>query len=105
MSRIDWRTVRVHTRAVLAGAYRGRDIAERVTHTHLVALTDRDSEDKVGCSGVEADALVDQYGHSDEELRARPTCPTCAKKWDRRKAGVAVGFNPHGNGPGELVIP
>jgi len=70
----------VETRGVLAGAYRGKDFSVRPTYTHLVFVGPRGEERGTGCR---VDNLVDTYGHDEAFLRSRPTCPTCAKKWDK----------------------
>ena len=72
---------RYETRGVLAGAYRGKDIEARALLTHLYFP-------ETGRSGCRqpGDRLVDEYGHTARELASRPTCPVCAKRWDRLEA-------------------
>jgi len=70
----------VETRGVLAGAYRGRDIEARPNLTHLVFVGPTGSELRTGCR---VDNLVDTYGHDRAFLASRPTCPTCAAKWEK----------------------
>lgn len=68
----------VHTRGVLAGAYAGR---ERTRLTHMVYR--REGVDvRVGCRQPLYN-MADEYAGTEKELRSRPTCPTCARKWDR----------------------
>lgn len=65
------------TRGVLGGAYKGK---ERELLTHLVFLKG-DDEIGVGCRqplGNIADHYSNPKGNS-----AKPTCPTCAKVYDR----------------------
>lgn len=81
--RIDWTKVSTQTRGVLGGAYKGRDISARALLTHLCAVDADGMEYKVGCSGVKLDSITDQFGHTEEGLKARPTCPICAAKWDK----------------------
>jgi hypothetical protein len=66
------------TVGVVAGAYKGKSVSERALLTHLV---EEDSGESM-CR-IPASHLCDRYAHTDEELAARPTCPTCAKKWDK----------------------
>ncbi len=68
------------TRAVLAGAYRGKADA-RALLTHLVD-TNVSGENAL-CRKVKPGHMVDEYAHTSDELAARPTCPLCAAKWDR----------------------
>lgn len=74
----------VETRGVLGGAYLPRHLDEdRPTLTHLVFVGPDDSFGlRTGCRQP-IDNMVDTYGASEEESAARPTCPTCAKKWDK----------------------
>jgi hypothetical protein len=67
------------TRSVLAGAYLRRDT---VYLTHL-AEVDADGVEIRSLCRVKLDSFADQYAHS---VDVRPTCPTCAKKWDRLEA-------------------
>lgn len=73
---------RIQTRGVLAGAYRGKDTAVRPTHTHLVFVLGDDEWHDIACRQP-LDNIVDRYGHTIAELRARPTCPTCGPKYDK----------------------
>lgn len=68
--------MKYETRGVLAGRYRAGQM-ERVTHTHL-AEPDGESalcNKKIG--------MADSYSCTEEERRARPTCPKCAKRYDK----------------------
>jgi len=74
----------VETRGVLAGAYRGRDIGERATMTHLVFVgpPPREEDLRTGCQQP-VDNMADVYSVSVEESAERPSCPACAKKWEK----------------------
>ena len=74
------RVLTTQTLGVLAGAYRGKKAEARTLLTHLL-INDGETS-KVGCRQPK-DRLVDEYGMTDEEIVARPTCTTCAKKWDK----------------------
>jgi hypothetical protein len=67
---------RYQTRAVLAGAYRGPDLASRTLLTHLL-----DTELEVSGCRVPADNLADEYCDPAGNGQ-RPTCLRCEKKWD-----------------------
>lgn len=70
------------TRGVLAGAYRGRNDGERSNLTHLVNVA-TDGESSL-CRRVKPGMMADEFSASStEDLQARPTCPYCAKKWDK----------------------
>lgn len=64
----------VQTRFVLAGAYRGKD---RVELTHLVRVETGNAICRKALN------MCDEYGSTPEQLRTRPTCPACAKRWDK----------------------
>jgi hypothetical protein len=66
------------TREVLAGVYRGRRQSEL---THLVYLRER-VDVATGCRQP-LGHLADRYSLDPGAEHARPTCPTCARKWDR----------------------
>jgi hypothetical protein len=66
--------VRWETRAVLAGAYRGKGL-DRSTLTHLVGIDAAGNDVRVKCRGVKIDSLADPYA-SDPDVA--PTCPRCA---------------------------
>ena len=68
-------TTNFETRAVLAGAYRGKSASMASTLTHL-AISER-----AHCS--KRLNLADSYALSETERAARPTCPKCAAKWDK----------------------
>ena len=74
--------VKYETRGVLAGRYRAGQM-ERITHTHLAEPEGESAlcNKKIG--------MADSYSCTEEERRARPTCPKCAKRYD--KALVATG--------------
>lgn len=69
----------VEVRGVLAGAYRGRAVENRALRTHLVVMQG-DNEVRTGCR-LDTEHLVDTYGGEPEG--AVPSCPTCARVWDR----------------------
>lgn len=78
------------TRQVLGGAYRGRDVGSRPLLTHLVLRESvwnvgnqvhQDQDVKSGCRQP-VDNLADEYSDPEGNDK-RPTCPTCARKWDK----------------------
>lgn len=69
------------TRAVLAGAYKGSRVSLASTLTHLAI-------NGVGACNKKLN-LADSYALSETERAGRPTCPKCAKKWDKLNAGKA----------------
>lgn len=72
------------TVGVLGGAYRGRSVSSRPLLTHLA-----DAETEEGCCRVQN--LTNQYDHTAEEIQARPTCPSCGKKWDKLHSSLPTG--------------
>lgn len=68
------------TRSVLAESYKGKSVARRPLLTHLVFIEDG-IEAKSGCRQP-VDNLADEYSDVEGNSK-RPTCPTCAKKWDK----------------------
>ena len=62
-------------RAVLAGAYRGK---EKSFLTHAVFVDADGGEVTVVCKRVKLDNLVDCYGLKSQV--EKPTCPTCLQK-------------------------
>lgn len=77
------RTGRYETREVLAGAYKGRSVSRRVLLSHLADVSL--PGDAVALCG-RAPNLVDAGGMGVGGLDARPTCPRCAKLWDKLAA-------------------
>lgn len=71
------------TRGVLAGAYIKKN---PVFLTHLVEVDEDGAETKTLCSKVKLDSICDAYAGSVEDLARRPTCPTCARKFDKLAA-------------------
>jgi hypothetical protein len=67
--------VRFQVRGVLAGAYRGKAADLKACLTHLVGEDEAGNDVSVGCR-VKLEHL------HDEPTGARPTCPTCAAKYD-----------------------
>jgi hypothetical protein len=66
------------TVGVFGGAYRGKKLENRNLLTHLV-----EEESGTPMCRIPADNLCNRLDHSAEEVIARPTCPICAKKWDK----------------------
>jgi len=84
------------TRQVLGACYKGRRAALDIARTHLVFLEPvmnphlhvlQDVEQKTGCRQP-VDNLADS-GSDPEGNDKRPTCPTCARKWDKLQKGQA----------------
>ncbi len=69
---------RYETRGVLAGAY-ARKTARQNLLTHLCDTEAGTDEAMCG----RAPSLCDLGGLPVEQHYSRPTCPRCAKKWDR----------------------
>lgn len=75
------------TRAVLAGAYKGKRLSLRTLHTHTVRLDDgRFAE--VLYKTVELDSMADSEA---DDPNVPPTCPRCAKKDPRWKERATDG--------------
>ena len=93
---------RIETRGVLAGAYRGRRRSPEQELTHLVFIRAGDSFGfATGCRQP-LDNMVDPYGHTAAQKRERPTCPTCAAKYDRivqKYGSVILGSIEHASNP------
>jgi hypothetical protein len=73
--------MKFQTREVLAGAYVSKKNPTYLTH--LAEVNDNGTETRVMCSKVDIDHLVDSYG---QDVTLKPTCPICARKWDRLQA-------------------
>jgi hypothetical protein len=73
--------VRIETRGVLAGAYRGKDIGERALLTHAVAVDAQGSEVRVLCGRVKLDHVVDCYA---DDINKPPTCPNCLERMPKK---------------------
>lgn len=69
----------LETRAVLAGAYRGRSASLAATRTHSFDTR----TGRVLCGGVKADSLADVMA---DNPNLPPTCPTCRKRDLRSKS-------------------
>ncbi len=67
---------RYETRAVLAGAYKGKK-------TLLTHLTDTAAGNDVAMCGSLKYELCDIGGLPPEQHYSRPTCPKCARHWDK----------------------
>lgn len=77
----------IETRGVLAGAYRnGKEVF--LTHlTFVLGYGDSASDVRTGCRQP-VDNIADGYSNPDGHA-LRPTCPTCAKVWDRLQGSAA----------------
>jgi hypothetical protein len=76
-------STRYETRGVLAGAY----VNEKTLLTHLCDTEDQVKVDEAMCG--RAKNLCDVGGLPRAQWYARPTCPRCAKHWDRLSAEAA----------------
>lgn len=94
---IERAAVRVETRAVLAGAYRG---GVRACRTHAVFIM-ADGSEHCGCR-VPVDSLADEFALGEAERRQRPTCKTCARRW-ARSARVVECYQCRGSGLAAIV--
>lgn len=74
-------TTKYQTRKVLGGAYRGKAAELKALLTHLVDV--EINGEHALCHKVQDGNMADQYASTAKELAARPTCETCAKRWDR----------------------
>jgi len=73
VSPATWNTV-----GVLAGAYlRDDDARGMLTHLEIPSTND------AACGRVKPGNLADVGGNLGNDDHARPTCPACARKWDR----------------------
>lgn len=75
------------SRYVLGECYKGRSVSERTLLTHLVYMNAREggeTEDiATGCREP-IDNVSDCFSNLEENDK-RPTCKTCARKWDKLK--------------------
>jgi len=83
---------RYQTREVLAGAYRGRSVSDRTLLSHLVDT--EDPQERAMCGRVKPDQIADEYSRVESERYARPSCPACAKKWDKLVGDTDLTENP-----------
>lgn len=67
------------TLGLLGAAYKGGRASLKSTLAHLLI---EPSDAKAAC-GQRADHLVDEQAYESYELQYRPTCPRCAKRWDK----------------------
>lgn len=76
------------TRGVLAGAYRGKDLAKRECLSHYYDVTEGNwGSAKTLCGRVNSDHLADPYAAEKNPA----TCPACLERFARRAAkGIAV---------------
>jgi len=74
---------RYQTRGVLAGAYRGKNVDQRSLITHTCDTEDPDERSL--CKRVKPGHLVDEYGMTQAQLSAPPTCPNCLTRDPRFK--------------------
>lgn len=72
------------TVGMVGGSYRGTDICERPTLTHLGTGFGDGLFKACGKPGN----FGDSCGYSEEELAARPTCPRCAAAFDAARKGA-----------------
>jgi len=80
--------IKVSTRQVLAGAYKGGRKSLANMRTHLVMMVD-DRDSVVGCKQP-LDNLVDHIGADEGE----PTCKTCAAKYRKLVAQGSEVYEP-----------
>ncbi len=73
--------MKYETRQVLAGAYVNSD--PRTMLTHAVEISDDERTEEPLCKRVKSESICDQYASTPAQLAARPTCKTCARKWDK----------------------
>jgi hypothetical protein len=78
----------LETRAILAGAYRGRSVSDRPMRTHVALVLDDDTVSRTLCNRVDRDSLADAGATPTDPNLA--TCPTCARKlrhakWPQRR--------------------
>lgn len=73
-------TVRTQTRAVLAGAYKGRRASLKQLLTHTVLLDEKDQAVSVLCGRVELDSIADASSLDEQARAAAPTCQRCARQ-------------------------
>lgn len=78
-------TTTFETRAVLAGAYKGKRLSERQLLTHTVRLDDGRFA-AVLCGTVDLDSMAEC---EEDDIEAEPTCPRCAKKDPRSRPDAA----------------
>ncbi|UOF80409.1 hypothetical protein [Caudoviricetes sp.] len=64
------------TRQILAGAYRGK----RANLTVLLTHTYDEVSGETLCRKVDGDNIVDEFGHTAEELADKPTCKCCLRR-------------------------
>ena len=85
-----WNGVLMRSRYVLGECYKGRSVSDRTLLTHLVFMNARDGggtdDVAVGCREP-LDNMADCFSNLVENDK-RPTCPTCARKWDKLMKGT-----------------
>ena len=79
--------MKIETRSVLAGAYRGKSAKLAATLTHAVYVDPNDDTlpPVPLCRGVDPDNIADPYA---SQVAATPTCPKCAKLDPRGKSSA-----------------
>lgn len=80
--------MRYQTRAVLAGAYRGRDRDGSPRDRHLLTHVLNTDTGLVLCRGVYSKSLADEEA---DDVAATPTCTVCARKDPRRVSSTMEG--------------
>lgn len=70
--------MRYEVRAVLAGAYRGKDVGQRMLLLHVLLIDEQDHEADTTLCG-----RVDNENLSDLPMNTPPTCPLCVKRLAR----------------------
>ena len=87
---LDWDGEVVQSRYVLGACYKGKSVSERTLLTHLVYVNVYDSGNSndiaTGCREP-LDNMADRFSNLVENDK-RPTCKTCAKKWDKIKGRI-----------------
>ena len=81
LSRVILSMMTYQTRSVLGECYKGKSVSRRPLLPHLVHLDEHGSEVKTGCRQP-VDNLADVFSDPEGNDK-RPTCSTCARKWDK----------------------
>lgn len=68
---------RIGTVKLLAGSYRGGRADLKVLLTHSIDLN---SGAKTLCGRINGDHVCDEFGSTDDERSAPPTCVVCARR-------------------------
>lgn len=78
----------LETRAILAAAYKGKSVSDRVLRTHVALVLDDGTVSRTLCNRVDRDSLADAGATNTDPKLA--TCPTCTRtlrhaKWPQRR--------------------